>query len=85
MRKTIVLRDRLLGACHCPVTVTMSVTITKITKVRTNVAKSEFVFVTPTFAKMAVSAAKHAERSAQINQVLESDLIYAIPTGIRSS
>ena len=36
--------------------------------VRMNVAKSELMFSTPTFAKMAVSAAKIADNRAQMSQ-----------------
>src|SRR5437879_12973225 len=43
--------------------------------VRTNVAKSEFTFSTPIFAKMAVSAANPADRTAQSCQETSADFI----------
>src|SRR5258708_38579421 len=54
---------------YCPVATTIVVNISRITTVRISVATSGAIFSTPTFAKMAVSAAKPADRNAQINQV----------------
>src|ERR1700704_4380023 len=54
---------------YCPVVTTIAVNISRITTVRISVATSGAIFSTPTFAKMAVSAAKPADRNAQINQV----------------
>jgi hypothetical protein len=47
------------------VTQTIPPRTTRITTVRTSVAKSESTFSTPTLAKIAASVAKAAERSAQ--------------------
>src|SRR6266480_4561129 len=46
-----------------------------MTMVRMNVAKSEFTFSTPTLAKMAVSAANPADRTAQSCQDKSADFI----------
>ncbi len=52
-----------------PVIVTIAAAAPRITTVRTNVAKSELTFSMPTLAKIAVSAANTAERSAQLCQL----------------
>jgi hypothetical protein len=46
----------------------MVASASRMTTVRTKVAKSVLTFSTPTLAKMAVSAAKIADRSAQNGQ-----------------
>jgi hypothetical protein len=50
----------------------ISAKVSRITQVRMKVARSELMFATPTFAKMAVSAAKIAESTAQSCQVANS-------------
>src|SRR6266487_5678701 len=67
--------DTVLGDCHWPVPTRIAPSAHRITMVRTNVAKSEFTFSTPIFAKMAVSAANPADRTAQSCQETSADFI----------
>jgi hypothetical protein len=54
--------------------------MTIMTTVRMNVAKSESMFATPTFAKMAVRAAKTADNKAQTtHEAIDISDIKAIP------
>ena len=48
-----------------PVEITISAKMARIRTVLIKVAKLESMFSTPIFPKMAVSAAKHADRTAQ--------------------
>src|SRR6266702_5934134 len=63
------------GDCHWPVPARIAPSAHRITMVLTNVAKSELTFSMPTFAKMAVSAANPAERTAQSCQESSADFI----------
>src|SRR5205807_1001825 len=56
------------GDCQWPVAKSSPIVTNRITIVRMKVAKSELTFSTPTFAKIAVSAAKPAESNAQTCQ-----------------
>ena len=51
------------GCCQFPVATTINAANIRMIMVRIKVAKSEFTFSIPIFAKMAVSAAKAAESS----------------------
>jgi hypothetical protein len=55
-------------ARHCPVPTTTLVSTSKITTVRTKMAKSELAFSLPILAKMAVRAANPADRPSQNRQ-----------------
>ena len=56
------------GCCQFPKAKTISPANSRMTTVRTNVAKSELTFSMPTFAKMAVRAANAADSKAQNTQ-----------------
>lgn len=60
--------DTVDGSCQFPVARRMPPRTTTMTHVRTKVAKSELTLSSPTLAKIAVRAAKAAERSAQASQ-----------------
>src|SRR3546814_2767825 len=65
----------LLTGCHGPVAMRITASASRITMVRTKVAKSELTFSTPTLAKIAVSAAKAADNSAQNGHERRMDFI----------
>jgi hypothetical protein len=60
---------------NLPVASTMNVRTTRITTVRTRVAKSLSIFAMPILAKIAVSEANTAESSAQNSQLSRGELI----------
>src|SRR5271170_4051097 len=64
------------GGCHWPVAATIPASTTTTTIVRIKVARSELMFSTPIFAKIAVSAAKTADNTAQNCQEIVADFTY---------
>ena len=65
-RNSIVLLESAERLAWSPVAKTMPQAITKITTVRTAVARLELTCATPTLAKIVVSAAKKAESNAYV-------------------
>jgi len=63
------------GACHCPVAATIPAIRAKMISVRISVARSALMPATPIFAKIAVNAAKTADRIAQNCQLAIAPLM----------
>eukprot|EP00913_Durusdinium_trenchii_P026868 g25203.t1 len=67
-----------VNGCQPPITDRMAPSTARITRVRMKVAKSEFTFSIPILAKIAVSAAKTAERTAQNCQPTSMSLLSSL-------